>query len=295
MGLVTAMVITALPLAGDYYTNTLVSGSPNTTMVGNQIELFLLQGPLKNLGASLVLLLSLVLLFFMAYYLVLTQRASRESPDDRAPRLRARTAVATSSARRVPPWRNPWRRPYVLAGITWLYILWSLAPGAGRHPVLLQRRSVAQRLAGLLDAVVLLRRRIGRRGPEPAAGAGEQPDPRYGDGAGRDARSASCSRWASPAGARAPAALANGIALVPLVTPEIVVGSALYLVMVNLYQFVPLGRPAMLLGHVTFSISYVLVVVRVEAAEHRAGLRGGGARPRAPARCRRSGRSCCRC
>jgi spermidine/putrescine transport system permease protein len=46
------------------------------------------------------------------------------------------------------------------------------------------------------------------------------------------------------------------------VTPEIVVGSALYLVMVNLYQFVPLGRPAMLLGHVTFSVSYVLVIVR---------------------------------
>jgi spermidine/putrescine transport system permease protein len=56
--------------------------------------------------------------------------------------------------------------------------------------------------------------------------------------------------------------VANGIAMVPLVTPEIVVGSALYLVMVNLYQFVPLGRPAMLLGHVTFSVSYVLVIVR---------------------------------
>jgi ABC-type spermidine/putrescine transport system permease subunit I len=79
MGLVTASVITALPLAGDYYTNTIVSGSPNTTMVGNQIELFLLQGPQKNLGAALVLLLSLVLLFFMAYYLLLTQRASREA------------------------------------------------------------------------------------------------------------------------------------------------------------------------------------------------------------------------
>jgi spermidine/putrescine transport system permease protein len=50
--------------------------------------------------------------------------------------------------------------------------------------------------------------------------------------------------------------------MVPLVTPEIVVGSALYLVMVNLYQFVPLGRPAMLLGHVTFSVSYVLVIIR---------------------------------
>ena len=79
MGLITALVITALPMAGDYYTNTLVSGSPNTNMIGNQIELFLLQGPLKNLGASLVLLLSILLLFFMAYYLILTQRASKEA------------------------------------------------------------------------------------------------------------------------------------------------------------------------------------------------------------------------
>lgn len=78
MGLVTAIVITALPMGGDYYTNNIVSGSPNTTMVGNEIELFLLEGPQKNLGAALVLLLSLVLMFFMAYYVVLTQRASRD-------------------------------------------------------------------------------------------------------------------------------------------------------------------------------------------------------------------------
>jgi spermidine/putrescine transport system permease protein len=79
LGLITALVITALPMAGDYYTNTIVSGSPKTNMVGNQIELFLLQGPQKNFGASLVLLLSFVLLFFMAYYLFLTQRAAKDS------------------------------------------------------------------------------------------------------------------------------------------------------------------------------------------------------------------------
>lgn len=79
LGLITAFVITALPMAGDYYTNTIVSSSPRTTMVGNQIELFLLQGPSKNFGAALVLLLSIVLLFFMTYYLVLTQRASRDA------------------------------------------------------------------------------------------------------------------------------------------------------------------------------------------------------------------------
>jgi spermidine/putrescine transport system permease protein len=79
LGLITSLVITALPMAGDYYTNTIVSGSPNTNMVGNQIELFLLEGPQKNIGAGLVLVLSLVLMFFMFYYLLLTQRASREA------------------------------------------------------------------------------------------------------------------------------------------------------------------------------------------------------------------------
>ena len=36
--------------------------------------------------------------------------------------------AAPRSAKRVLPWRNPWRRPYVLATITWAYILWSLLP-----------------------------------------------------------------------------------------------------------------------------------------------------------------------
>jgi ABC-type spermidine/putrescine transport system permease subunit I len=79
LGLITAVVITALPMAGDYYTNQIVSGSPKNNMVGNQIELFLLGGPQKNFGASIVLLLSLVLLVFMLYYLVLIQRAAKDA------------------------------------------------------------------------------------------------------------------------------------------------------------------------------------------------------------------------
>ena len=77
IGLITALVITALPMAGDYYTNTLVSNSPTTSMIGNQIALYLLQGPQKNYGAVLVIMLSALLLIFMAYYLVITQRASK--------------------------------------------------------------------------------------------------------------------------------------------------------------------------------------------------------------------------
>jgi ABC-type spermidine/putrescine transport system permease subunit I len=77
-GLLTASVITALPMFGDYYTNTLISGSPTTTMVGNQIEFYLLGSSQKAIGASLVLLLSVLLMVLMAYYLFATQRASRD-------------------------------------------------------------------------------------------------------------------------------------------------------------------------------------------------------------------------
>ncbi|MBA2713214.1 MAG: ABC transporter permease subunit, partial [Rubrobacteraceae bacterium] len=55
---------------------------------------------------------------------------------------------------------------------------------------------------------------------------------------------------------------ANFLMLFPLVTPEIVMGVALFLVFVYLFGFVQLGTQAQLLGHVTFTISYVVIVVR---------------------------------
>jgi spermidine/putrescine transport system permease protein len=50
--------------------------------------------------------------------------------------------------------------------------------------------------------------------------------------------------------------------LFPLVTPEIVMGVALFLVFDNLYDFVRFGTWAQFLGHVTFSISFVVIIVR---------------------------------
>ena len=174
---------------------------------------------------------------------------------------RPAAAPAARSRSWVPPWRNPWRRPYVLASVTWLYIIWSLLPvliavqfsfndgrsrsswqgfstqwyccaegSVGEDPSLLLalQNSLILGAATVLVATPL--------GVMLAMGL---------------------TRWRTRT-----SKVANGVALVPLVTPELVLGSALYLVMVNLYQFVPLGRPAMLLGHVTFSVSYVLVVVR---------------------------------
>ena len=55
---------------------------------------------------------------------------------------------------------------------------------------------------------------------------------------------------------------ANFLMLFPLVTPEIVMGVALFLVFVYLFGFIQLGTQAQLLGHVTFTISYVVIIVR---------------------------------
>jgi spermidine/putrescine transport system permease protein len=55
---------------------------------------------------------------------------------------------------------------------------------------------------------------------------------------------------------------ANGLMLFPLVTPEIVMGVALFLVFTQVYTGVPRGFTTQLLGHITFSISYVVVIVR---------------------------------
>jgi spermidine/putrescine transport system permease protein len=55
---------------------------------------------------------------------------------------------------------------------------------------------------------------------------------------------------------------ANFLMVFPLVTPEIVMGVALFLVFTSVFDFVSLGTQAQLLGHVTFSISFVAIVVR---------------------------------
>jgi ABC-type spermidine/putrescine transport system permease subunit I len=76
-GLIAASVITALPMVGDYYTNDLLSASPRTEMIGNQIVYFLQGTTQPQVGASLVLILSVLLLVLMAGYLVSVSRAQK--------------------------------------------------------------------------------------------------------------------------------------------------------------------------------------------------------------------------
>jgi spermidine/putrescine transport system permease protein len=54
----------------------------------------------------------------------------------------------------------------------------------------------------------------------------------------------------------------NFLMLFPLITPEIVMGVSLFLVFTHLFTFIHTSTTAQVLGHVTFSISYVVVIVR---------------------------------
>jgi len=78
-GILAGTVLIALPMFGDYYTPDLISASPNTNMIGNQIDLYIRQGPQKTIGAALTLVLAAFLTVLMLYYLFATHRASREA------------------------------------------------------------------------------------------------------------------------------------------------------------------------------------------------------------------------
>jgi ABC-type spermidine/putrescine transport system permease subunit I len=77
--ILTGMLITVLPMVGDYFTNQLLSGARNTSMIGNLIEGQLSTPGLAGQGAILSLLVLLVLIGPMIYYVTATNRSSREA------------------------------------------------------------------------------------------------------------------------------------------------------------------------------------------------------------------------
>jgi spermidine/putrescine transport system permease protein len=54
----------------------------------------------------------------------------------------------------------------------------------------------------------------------------------------------------------------NVMMLLPLVTPEIVMGVSLLLLFLQVFSFIGLGTAAQAIGQITFTISYVVVIVR---------------------------------
>ena len=79
--ILTGMLITVLPMLGDYFTNQLLSGTTGTTMLGNVIDDQLTSGGgvLEGQGAVFSLLFLLVLIAPMIYYVVATNRSSRSA------------------------------------------------------------------------------------------------------------------------------------------------------------------------------------------------------------------------
>jgi len=77
--ILTGMLITVLPMLGDYFTNQLLSGAAGTRMIGNVIDDQLNAPGQQGQGAVFSLLVLLVLVAPMIYYVVATNRTSRSA------------------------------------------------------------------------------------------------------------------------------------------------------------------------------------------------------------------------
>jgi spermidine/putrescine transport system permease protein len=173
-------------------------------------------------------------------------------------------AIPRVRTRRVGKWwRDPWRKPRILATLTWAYLAWSLLPvliaimisfNAGRSNAQLQtfglrwwlddpdgaalfqdptlRRAILQTyLLSFLTMIIAV--------PIGVAFA-----------IGID-------RWRGRV-----ATGANFLMLVTFVMPEIIIGVSMLLVIQYLFTFVHLGTVGQVLGLVTFQISYPVIIVR---------------------------------
>ena len=176
------------------------------------------------------------------------------------------TPRAVTSNRRgwspVAWFRDPWRKPRIIEGITWLYLAWSILPvtiavifsfNAGRsrsswqgfslkwwwedpfdslfkNPLLRPAISQSFRLAILTTLIAVPIGTLFAIGLD---------------------------RWRGR-----PAKAANFSVLMAFVVPEIILGLALFLSFDNLLKFIPLGTVAQVIGLVTWQIAYAVIIVR---------------------------------
>ena len=157
---------------------------------------------------------------------------------------------------------NPWGRPRFLAFITFLYMVWSIAP------------------------IVLAVRFSFNEGRSRSTVQGwstrwyyDEPELSvWNDPSLREALFQSLKLAGLAMVITVPLGIALGLALtrwrgrgvgtarfttlLPVVTPELVLGDALFLTIINLFTFVQFGTAAQLMGHVTFSLAFVVIIVR---------------------------------
>ena len=157
--------------------------------------------------------------------------------------------------------RNPWGRPRFLAAVTALYILWSILPvgiailfafNNGRSRTAWQGFSFRwftgasgsvfhdPALQGALKHTLFLA--VICVGVATPIGV---------------ALAIGLQRWRGRGGSTV-----NTLMLLPLITPEIVMGVALLLLFLRVFSGIGLGTTAQAIGQVTFTLSYVVVMVR---------------------------------
>jgi spermidine/putrescine transport system permease protein len=179
------------------------------------------------------------------------------------------TAVAEQRPHGLSAWarlrgwvRNPWGRPRFLVIFTWAYVLWALVPV----------------IIAVQFSFNATRSRTEWAGFSTRWYWGDPVDSVWHDSTLRDAAAQSLKLAgadvliAVPIGVLLAIGLArwrgwgsrpsNFLMLFPLVTPEIVMGVSLLLIFTHVFTFVDTGTWAQILGHVTFSISYVVIIVR---------------------------------
>ena len=180
--------------------------------------------------------------------------------DTIARRAPTKPAVVTAPRRRW--WRDPWRKPTILATITWGYLIWSLVPLTIAIAISFNGSRSNSVLHGFslqwwwsdpddslwhdpeLHAALFQSLRLGILTVLIAVPLGVS-------------FALGIDRWH-----KRPATAATFLMLLSFVMPEIILGISLFLVFQHLLKFVELGTTAQILGLVTYQVSYPVIIVR---------------------------------
>jgi len=187
----------------------------------------------------------------------------------------ATTKTATTTAggqavttRRGPSWPkpNPWRRPWILEGFTWLYLVWSLVPivlavlfsfNSGKSQAVWQGFSLRWYLtdpvlsiahSNVLQLAVLQTLKLSAYTTLIAVPLGVT-------------FALGINRWRTRTGASF-----NFVMLLSFVIPELIFGVAMFFVFTSLFHGIGLGTLAETLALVTWNVSWPAIIVQARLA-----------------------------
>lgn len=244
-GLLAGAALISLPMFGDFFTTNMLSGSPSTRMIGNEVDFYINQARMGGArGAAITLILVVFTALLLVYYLRQLARSSRERP---LPSVERAATTAGPVARLLRLW-------------TWVYMLWALIPAAlavlfsfnaGRSRSFWQGASLRWYLSD--DSVFnnpALRNALAQTLRLATATTILTVPLGLGLALG-------VTRWRGRV-----RTWGNFLVLVPLVIPELVLAVGLFFAVSELYRFLPFGTDAQVFGHVAFVLPVVVVILQ---------------------------------